>query len=392
MHPDISRFPSKAFYQGALADGPGMDIKTKQPWHSDAALGPFRFFDVKGTESKRGLHSLANMKEVEVAIAIYEKLKKVSPKEDFSFRIGVISMYKAQVEALRAAFRGKYGPHLASKIDFNTVDGFQGQEKDIIFLSCVRAGDNATVGFLSDTRRLNVAITRARSSLFVIGNSKLLARHHVWNKMIEMSKASGCFEAETTVNSLSRPSVPKAPMAKLPSSPPKPNVSPAKAASVKASPKGSASSPSNPKQNGTTQHGKNGASASSPGGVKRSAAEMQASSSGGKPSGPAPPRPGPPPQKPQIGARPPQSAKGPSKNGQQAQRNGPSSGAGGDPDLIPLGKKPRINGPGPATSGGARPSGGANGNAQPGNRPSGPSGVKVDQRARKALFVPKRRP
>lgn len=70
---------------------------------------------------------------------------------------------------------------------FNTVDGFQGQEKDIIILSCVRSGLNLmTIGFLRDFRRMNVALTRAKSSLFVLGNAATLERSdQKWNTIVK---------------------------------------------------------------------------------------------------------------------------------------------------------------------------------------------------------------
>ena len=69
-------------------------------------------------------------------------------------------------------------------VEINTVDGFQGREKDIIIMSCVRSNDNGTIGFLSDRRRMNVAITRAKHSLFVIGNSKTLNKDKNWREFI----------------------------------------------------------------------------------------------------------------------------------------------------------------------------------------------------------------
>ena len=69
---------------------------------------------------------------------------------DFNFRVGVVSMYRAQILELRRAFESRFGIDITSQVDFNTVDGFQGQEKDIIILSCVRAGPGLqNVGFLS---------------------------------------------------------------------------------------------------------------------------------------------------------------------------------------------------------------------------------------------------
>jgi senataxin len=148
MHPDISRLPSQIFYQGRLQDGPGMENKTKQPWHTHAKFGTYRFFNVaKGLEEASG-RSIKNMTECQVAVALYSRLC-----QEFSsvvLRVGVVSMYKAQVVELRRQFEQRFGRDIVESVDFNTVDGFQGQEKDVIILSCVRAGPGLqSVGFLS---------------------------------------------------------------------------------------------------------------------------------------------------------------------------------------------------------------------------------------------------
>lgn len=204
MHPQICRFPSAAFYGNELKNGEDVEVKTRSPWHTDALLSPFRFFDVKGQEAKGRFHSLINKAEAQVAVAIYERLKQVCPREDFSYRVGVVTMYKAQVMELRTAFVQRYGANIASHVDFNTVDGFQGQEKDIIILSCVRSGPQASIGFLSDIRRLNVAITRARCSLFIVGNSDLLRRQPTWAKLVEVSQETNALEPNVSAFTLAQ--------------------------------------------------------------------------------------------------------------------------------------------------------------------------------------------
>ncbi|KAG8858629.1 DEAD-box type RNA helicase [Serendipita sp. 411] len=187
MHPDISRLPSTLFYGGRLQDGPEMAIKTAQPWHESTALGIYRFFNVLGTEIQADLgHSQWNQAEVQAAVNLYQKLRSDFPTVNFDYRIGIISMYRAQLSKLREAFSSRFGRDVLSKVDFNTVDGFQGQEKDIIILSCVRAGVNVTsIGFLSDARRMNVAITRCRSSLYILGHASTLKRSDVlWANIV----------------------------------------------------------------------------------------------------------------------------------------------------------------------------------------------------------------
>ena len=149
MHPDISRLPSRVFYGGRLLDGPGMETKTKQPWHANEKFGTYKFFNVEGIETSSG-HSIKNQSECHVAAALFNRLIYEFPSINFDFRIGVVSMYRAQIVELRRLFEQRFGRELVGKIDFNTVDGFQGQEKDVIILSCVRAGPGLqSVGFLS---------------------------------------------------------------------------------------------------------------------------------------------------------------------------------------------------------------------------------------------------
>lgn len=100
--------------------------------------------------------------------------------------IGIISPYKAQVQYLRALLRRDvYLRPLLGQITVNTVDAFQGQERDIILVSLVRANDEGQIGFLSDLRRMNVAITRARLKLILIGDSTTLCRHSFYRSLYE---------------------------------------------------------------------------------------------------------------------------------------------------------------------------------------------------------------
>ena len=191
MHPSISQFPSAAFYGRHLRDGPGMAEATAQPWHAAPLFGPFRFLDVRGTESMGRGHSLQNTAEARAAMQAYEALQQVAG-QSLAGRVAFISMYKAQVELLRSLFVQRYGRASADHADFRSVDGFQGQEKDIIFLSCVRSNSDGTMGFLGDQRRLNVALTRARSNLIVLGHASHLCHDPVWRRLITEARTLQC--------------------------------------------------------------------------------------------------------------------------------------------------------------------------------------------------------
>jgi senataxin len=107
--------------------------------------------------------------------------------------VGVISPYKQQVRTLKDFFQRAFDKTILEAVDFNTVDGFQGQEKDIIIFSCVRASASGSVGFLSDIRRMNVALTRARSSLYILGNADTLRRKKIWGDLVRDAEERGLF-------------------------------------------------------------------------------------------------------------------------------------------------------------------------------------------------------
>jgi len=113
----------------------------------------------------------------------------MDPLRELRGRIGLISPYKSQVRLLKDRFRDKLsqmGGHL-DYIEINTVDAFQGREKDIIIISCVRGGGKE-IGFLNDYRRMNVAITRAKHFLWVIGNAETLETNGDWKAFIDFAR------------------------------------------------------------------------------------------------------------------------------------------------------------------------------------------------------------
>lgn len=198
MHPAISKFPSAEFYGGRLKDGPDVETLNIRPWHQNLPLLPYRFFDiVTGRESQNSKSmSYVNMEEIRVAIELVEDLmNKYEKALDFSGKIGVISPYKEQAMTMKRQFRSYFGASIMQYVDFNTIDGFQGQEKEIIIISCVRADDSKTsVGFLKDFRRMNVALTRAKTSLWVLGHQKSLIKNKLWRHLITNARERGCLE------------------------------------------------------------------------------------------------------------------------------------------------------------------------------------------------------
>ncbi len=98
--------------------------------------------------------------------------------------VGVISPYRAQVQYLRQLVRKReFFKPFRHLISINTVDGFQGQERDIIIISLVRSNDEGQIGFLRDLRRMNVAITRARMKLIILGDRHTMTKHPFYRKL-----------------------------------------------------------------------------------------------------------------------------------------------------------------------------------------------------------------
>lgn len=189
MHPEISLFPSRAFYDNKLLDGPGMTQLRTKPWHESSILAPYRFFDVKGTQQRATTgHSLVNFAELEVALQLYHRLTTDCKDYDFRGRIGIITPYKSQLYELKNRFVRKYSEDILKTIEFNTTDAFQGRECEIIIFSCVRASADRGIGFLADVRRMNVGITRAQSSLWILGNSQSLMQGEFWGDLIENAR------------------------------------------------------------------------------------------------------------------------------------------------------------------------------------------------------------
>lgn len=152
-----------------------------------------KFLDVqKSTESSEET-SKSNEDEAQCTL---ELVKHIHKGINFKGRVGIITPYKAQVKLLKNLI-GTWLRSVGCKysdVEINTVDAFQGREKDIIIVSCVRSNsldsEKASLGFLIDDRRMNVAITRARHLLVVIGNSATLKKHPAWKSFIEQADCS----------------------------------------------------------------------------------------------------------------------------------------------------------------------------------------------------------
>ena len=134
-----------------------------------------------------------NKAEAELTLLTLESyFKKIGKERILEERldVGIISPYRVQVQYLRRQLKKKeWAKPYRHLITVNTVDGFQGQERDIILISLVRSNDEGQIGFLRDLRRMNVAITRARMKLIILGDASTMTRHPFYKKLYEYIEA-----------------------------------------------------------------------------------------------------------------------------------------------------------------------------------------------------------
>lgn len=190
MHPDLSRFPSNFFYEGSLQNGVCADerklLKIDFPW--PAVDKPMFFYVTQGQEEIAGSGtSYLNRTEASNVEKITTRFLRCGVKPE---QIGVITPYEGQRAYLvqYMQYQGSLHSKLYQEIEVASVDAFQGREKDIIIMSCVRSNEHQGIGFLNDPRRLNVALTRAKYGIIIVGNPKVLSKQPLWNHLLSFYK------------------------------------------------------------------------------------------------------------------------------------------------------------------------------------------------------------
>ena len=186
MNERIMRFSSDWFYGGMVEPAP--EVKHRGILDYDE---PMVWIDTSGTEAYEQFvgESFGRINKREARLTLdtlqtyFEKIGKERILEE-SIDVGIISPYRAQVQYLRQLIKQSdfFRPY-RKLIAVNTVDGFQGQERDIVFISLVRSNQEGQIGFLSDLRRMNVAITRARMKLVIMGNAETLGHTAFYKKL-----------------------------------------------------------------------------------------------------------------------------------------------------------------------------------------------------------------
>ena len=203
MNDDIMRFSSNYFYGGQVESAPEvkyrsiLDLDTPITWIDTSQ------FEVNGddkeTDGNRGPlfkeefvgESFGRINKAEgelTLLALQQYFTKIGKQRllDERIDVGIISPYRAQVQYLRHLLKKQeFFKPFRRLISVNTVDGFQGQERDVVVISLVRSNDEGQIGFLRDLRRMNVAITRARMKLIILGDATTMTRHPFYKKLYE---------------------------------------------------------------------------------------------------------------------------------------------------------------------------------------------------------------
>ncbi|MBL7833647.1 MAG: AAA family ATPase [Cyclobacteriaceae bacterium] len=194
MNESIMQFPSTYFYNDKLI----ADDSVKH--HSISDLPVIDFVDTAGcgfneTQDPETL-SRFNDEEAQLLIRQLETLLQHVGTEDWNYTLGIITPYSAQVERLvKLAEASEILSRVQRFLTINTVDAFQGQERDIIAISFVRSNDKGEIGFLADIRRTNVAITRARKKLIITGDSATLGTHEFYTALLEYVQQKGFYKS-----------------------------------------------------------------------------------------------------------------------------------------------------------------------------------------------------
>ena len=216
MQKEICNFPSRNFYNGKLKTHSNIGVNSKIP------LMSYFLFDVsEATEKKvkiilepeisvpepnvQANISLYNLEEINFIIKLLlvifnrlgynvnEKSLGNLPKKKLKVSIGVITFYRGQKQELEKKLRELHFDALLKHVDINTVDSFQGQERDIVILSCVRALANGKVGFVRSEKRMNVALTRAKSALYICINGGSFLGVPYWQRLLNDAKKRDLF-------------------------------------------------------------------------------------------------------------------------------------------------------------------------------------------------------
>jgi superfamily I DNA and/or RNA helicase len=195
MNAAIMDYSNRKFYDGKLVASPKVADHLIFPDDK-----PLLFIDTAGCgyEEKQVGTSTSNPEEAAFLVNYlrhYQDECTLAAASTENLSIGIIAPYKEQLEAIRQAIQQEGSFPFKGQLSVNTVDSFQGQERDIILISMTRSNPDSRIGFLSEIRRMNVAMTRARKKLVIIGDSSTLAQHAFYAGLIEMAEKQNAYQS-----------------------------------------------------------------------------------------------------------------------------------------------------------------------------------------------------
>nr|GLL47740.1 uncharacterized protein LOC109161799 isoform X1 [Ipomoea trifida] len=208
MHPAISYFPNVSFYHGQVQDAENVKGKTYERKYLQGRMyGPYSFISIPcGKEELDDIgHSRRNMVEVALVNKIVKDLYEFWRSTGQKLSVGVISPYTAQVVTIKDTIGRKYDNLNGFAIKVKSIDGFQGGEEDIIIISTVRFNSSGSIGFMKSLQRTNVALTRARHCLWILGNERtLFDSNSVWKGLVLDAKGRQCLFSADEDSGLSK--------------------------------------------------------------------------------------------------------------------------------------------------------------------------------------------
>ncbi|OEJ99630.1 IGHMBP2 family helicase [Roseivirga misakiensis] len=182
MHPDIVKFSGDHFYNGGLITAEEVILR-----ESNSESDHFLFIDTAGCgfNEKVKKETLSTYNTDEAALLIKHLSSNLSIQET----VGIIAPYKAQIEVIRdSVLKSSAFDAVRDQVSVNTVDAFQGQERDVIYISLTRSNEKSEIGFLKEYRRMNVAMTRAKTRLVIVGDSATLGKDNFFNAVIDYAQ------------------------------------------------------------------------------------------------------------------------------------------------------------------------------------------------------------
>lgn len=197
MNEEIMRFSSQYFYDNKLFAN--KENCNHLIFSGDKAI---EFIDTAGCSFKEKQEtdqtSIFNSEEADLLVKHFTNYM-IAIDKNKAFEhvngIGVIAPYKAQTRLLNSLLNDNIPEDIMSITSVNTVDSFQGQERDIIYISLTRSNDKGEIGFLKNTRRMNVALTRARKKLVIIGDSSCVGRNSFYSQLIDYTESIGAYKS-----------------------------------------------------------------------------------------------------------------------------------------------------------------------------------------------------